>query len=150
MTIVRWNLENDVRPSMDRAFDHFFRGFNWGGLNFPFGYSDNAAWEPNVDVYETAEELVVRAELPGMKRDDIEVRIEAGTLTISGQRNADTETGVDNYHRLERRYGRFARSFSLPTVVGEDHGHATFEDGLLTIRMPKVDSAKPRRIEIAA
>ena len=150
MTIVRWNPTSDVRPSMARVFDHFFGAYD-GGYDYPFGYSSSvAAWEPDVDLYETADQLVVRAELPGMKRDDIELRIEAGTLTISGQREAETEASVDNYHRIERRYGRFTRSFRLPTVVSEDQVHATYEVGLLTIRLPKADSAKTRRIEIAA
>ena len=151
MTIVRLNQNGEGRPSMARTFDHFFGGFPWNTAGFPWqGYGGNPVWEPYVDMYETSDELVFQAELPGMKRDDIDLSIEAGTLTISGHREADQEASTDNYHRLERRYGRFTRAFRLPTLVEDDKVAATYEDGVLTVRLPKAASVKPRRIEIAA
>ena len=152
MTIVRWNPTGEARPPMARAFDHFFESFPWTAGAFPWTTEHRgiAVWEPYVDMYETPEELVLRAELPGMKRDDIQLNIQAGALTISGQREADNEASVDNYHRIERRYGRFTRGFRLPTLVEEDKIAATYEDGVLTVRLPKAASARPRRIEIAA
>jgi HSP20 family protein len=154
MTIVRWNSDQGARPfenPVNQALDNFFGGYGWTSPFFPWNRpATSGTWEPMVDVYETTDELVVRAELPGMKREDIELTLEKGVLTISGQRRADTEATADNYHRLERPYGRFTRSFSLPGLVDPDKIQAEYVEGMLTVRLPKVESAKPRRIEIAA
>jgi len=156
MTIVRWN-PRETRPldqTMARTFDDFFNGYgSWPGLDFPWNTlrgNANVAWEPFVDIYETADEVVVHAELPGMNRDDIELTVEKGVLTLSGQRPAGNEAPADNYIRLERRYGRFTRSFTLPGLVDSDNIKAEYTDGILTVRLPKVESAKPRRIQIVA
>ena len=153
MTIVRWN-QQDTRPfgdTMDRAFGNFFNAY--GSLDFPWTTlrgNSNVAWEPFVDIYETADEVVVHAELPGMNREDIELTMEKGVLTLSGQRQANNDAPADSYLRLERRYGRFVRSFALPGVVDHDNIKAEYANGVLTVRLPKLEAAKPRRIEIAA
>jgi len=106
---------------------------------------------PAVDVRETAEEIRVRVELPGLARDDIQVSIENNVLTVAGEKKAEaTEKDEGDWHLMERRYGGFERSFTLPPTVNAAAIAAAFHDGILTIALPKVETARPRRIEIAA
>ena len=157
MTIVRWNPDREIRPTagasmMAPFLDTFFRTPGWtspwlGWNRSPF---ETTAWEPAVDVYETAEDVIVHAELPGMRREDIELHVENGLLTLRGQRLADNETAPEHYHRFERRYGRFTRTFALPVPVDYDKTEARYVDGVLTVRLPKAESARARRIEIPA
>jgi HSP20 family protein len=106
-------------------------------------------WVPAVDIYENEkQELVIKAELPGMKKEEIDLRLENNTLTIRGERKRATDTRDEQYHRVERAYGAFSRSFSLPATV--DHGKvgADYSDGVLTITMPMKEEAKPRQIQV--
>jgi len=118
-------------------------------------YLDNggdflSAWAPTVDVQETADEIVVAAELPGVDPKDVNVTVQNGVLTIAGEKKEEREEGKPdaNYHMIERRYGRFERSFALPRTVAADNVKAAFENGVLRIKLAKNELAKPRRIEI--
>jgi HSP20 family protein len=106
-------------------------------------------WMPAVDIYENdKQEVVIKAELPGMKKDEIDLRLENNTLTIRGERKRASDTRDEQYHRVERAYGSFSRSFALPATV--DHGKvaADFADGILTITLPMKEEAKPRQIQV--
>ena len=109
-----------------------------------------SAWAPVVDIFERGEDLVIRAELPGVSRDAIDVRVENGVLTLQGERKREHELKDETTYRLERSYGAFARSFTLPTTVDEARISATFKDGVLEIAIPKADHAKPKKVEIQA
>jgi HSP20 family protein len=107
-----------------------------------------SGWTPALDVYEQKDNLVVRAELPGMRKEDIEVSMHANTLSISGERkHEETHKGQEVY-RAERFFGRFQRSVTLPTVVAADKVKAQYKDGVLTITLPKSEEAKPRHIDV--
>lgn len=106
------------------------------------------AWMPPVDVVEQGDNLVFRAELPGVAKDDIEVKVENGTLTIRGEKRQERESGTDAAHRTERVYGTFQRSFTLPSSVDAEKVQARYKDGVLELVLPKADAAKPRRIAI--
>ena len=106
-------------------------------------------WIPPVDIYENDKhEIVVKAEMPGMKREDIDLRVENNTLTLRGERRRDTEVKDEQFHRVERAYGVFARSFSLPTTVDTGHVNAEYKDGVLTVTLPLREEAKPRQIQV--
>ena len=106
------------------------------------------AWMPPVDIEEDKEKIVLTAELPGMKENDIDIQMEGGVLTIRGERKFENEKEGKNYHRVERSYGQFVRSFTLPNNVDREHIQARFQDGLLHIELPKREEAKPRQIKI--
>jgi len=102
-----------------------------------------------VDIFETVErEFVLKAELPDMKRDDISVTFENGVLTLTGERKSEFDAAQGTYHRSERAYGRFSRSFTLPATVDSARIHATYKDGVLTVRVPQREEAKPRQITV--
>jgi HSP20 family protein len=106
-------------------------------------------WYPAVDVLESKDSYLIRAELPGMKREDIKVEVKDGTLVLSGERKSEKPTEGVEYRHLERVAAKFWRSFSLPETVKQDGIEATYKDGILEIRVPKVEAAKPRQIEIS-
>ena len=108
------------------------------------------AFRPAVDIFEDAESITLAAEVPGMKPDDIKVHVENGVLTLSGERKLEKEEKKDNYHRIERSYGSFARSFVLPETVDADSVHAEAKDGVLRLRLPKKSKPAAKRIEIKA
>jgi len=110
----------------------------------------NRPWTPAVDIYETENELVLKADLPDIDSKDIDVRVENQTLTIAGQRNFDKQESVKGYHRIERSYGNFVRSFAVPNMFDTDHIGASFKNGVLTVSLPKKEAAKPRQIKIEA
>ncbi|HMV49960.1 MAG TPA: Hsp20/alpha crystallin family protein [Blastocatellia bacterium] len=107
-----------------------------------------AAWSPTCDIYETDNEIVVKAELPEVKKEDVNVTIENNVLTLRGERKFSEETKRENYHRLERSYGEFSRSFTLPSFVDAGKVNAEFKDGMLRVTMPKREEAKPKPIEV--
>jgi HSP20 family protein len=107
------------------------------------------AWVPPVDVHENAETLVVKAELPGMKKEDIQVTLHDGLLSISGERKSDVEQKEGETHRTERFFGRFQRSITLTAPVNADKIEASYKDGVLTVTLPKTEEAKPRQIEVS-
>jgi HSP20 family protein len=110
----------------------------------------SSAWNPAVDIFENENEIVIKAELPGMEAKDVEVKIEDNVLTLRGERRFEKETKEENYHRVEREYGRFSRAFSLPVAVEEEKITAEFKNGLLKIVLPKKAEVKPKTIKIAA
>ena len=105
-------------------------------------------WTPGVDIFEGENELVLKADVPGIDLKDIDIRLENGTLTIKGERKFDGESNGRGYHRMERVYGAFARSFALPDTVETDKVRADYKDGVLTITVPKKEMAKPRSVKI--
>ena len=106
-------------------------------------------WSPPVDILETEDALVLRADLPDVKPEDIDVRVENNTLTVSGKRNWDSEETVKGWHRIERSYGEFVRSFQVPPTVDTDKVGADYKNGVLTISLPKKEGAKPRQVKVA-
>ena len=140
------------RPSPLFA-DPFFRGFErLFGDDLLSRWNEDVGenrWVPPIDVREREDRLEFTAELPGLKKDDIDITVEDRVLTLSGERKFESTEEKNGYHRIERSYGRFTRSFTLPHEVDQDNVKATFEDGLLTIEIPKSEEAKPRKIEIS-
>lgn len=108
------------------------------------------SWTPAVDIYQPNDsEIVVKAELPGLRREDIDVTVEQGTLTIRGQRRREDAVAEQAYHRVERSYGSFARSFTLPATVDASGVRADYRDGMLTVRLPLRRDAQPHQIQVA-
>jgi HSP20 family protein len=114
------------------------------------GPSSTTAWNPAVDIFENENEIVIKAELPGMEAKDIELGLENNVLMLKGERRFEKETKEENYHRVEREYGRFSRSFALPVAVKEDKITAEFKNGLLRVVLPKKEELKAKTINIAA
>ena len=131
------------QDEMNRMSNQFFRGGN--GEEAGWGLR---TWTPPVDIYETDEALVLKAELPGVSKEDVHVEIHQNTLLLRGQRRHEAEVKEENYHRVERAYGSFQRSFMLPTLVDQEHVQATYHDGVLELRLPKSEAAKPKRVAI--
>ena len=115
-----------------------------------FGFTaPNNSWMPPVDIFQTGEhELVLKAELPDMSKDDIDINIENFVLTIKGEKKVSNEVKEEQYHHVERRYGTFSRSFSLPTTVDPNRVSAEYKHGVLTVRLPLREEAKPRSIKV--
>ncbi len=131
---------------VDQLFNSFLGAGSLFGRSVGEGLRD--AWVPAVDVQETDKSFVFRAELPGLGKDDIEITLEENLLTLSGERELDEKNEGETYHRIERAYGKFSRSFSLPSQVDSSKVAASFKDGLLTIEVSKSEQAQPRKIEI--
>ena len=106
------------------------------------------AWTPPCDIFETDKELVIKFELPEVKKEDVEVKIEQNVLTLHGERKFEEKTDRENYHRVERRYGEFTRSFSVPLYVEAAKINAEFKDGVLTVTLPKSEEARPKQINV--
>jgi HSP20 family protein len=145
MTLVRWRPTRDVfrlRDEMDRLFDDFMERFP---ARKDFG---DRMWSPDVDVHETDSEVVVKAEIPGMEQKDINVTIKDNVLMLKGEKKQEKEKKETNYHRIERTYGSFSRSFTLPTMVVSDKATAQYKNGILTITLPKTEEVKPKEIAV--
>lgn len=149
MAIVRWDPFRDLvglQERMNRMFDESFRGSSRSsGEDWALG----GAWAPAVDIYEQDGNIVVKAELPGVDPKDVDVRVENNTLTLSGQRKLDNEVKQESYHRVERAYGTFTRSFTLPSALDQEKIKAEYKDGVLKVTLPKHGQAKPKQINIA-
>ena len=145
MAIVRWEPFRDLLTTQ-REFDRLFKE----AFSPMSGETElsTRSWAPPVDIYETEDAIVLKAELPGVDAKDVEVRVEDNTLYLKGERKFEKEVKEQNYHRVERSYGSFARSFSLPNSIDADKVKAEFKDGLLTLTMPKREEAKPKTIKI--
>lgn len=111
-------------------------------------YSMSRVWSPSVDVAENENEIVLRAELPGMKQDDIDIELTGDTLTLRGERKFENEERKDNFVRVERSYGRFQRAFTLGVPVEHDKVRASYRDGVLEIVLPKSEATKPRKVQV--
>ena len=146
MALTRWDPFRDLsimQDRMNRLFED--AGHGWRG-DEP---TATTTWSPAVDIYETENEIQVQAELPGVDRKDISLNLEKNVLTLKGERRFEKETTQENYHRIERAYGGFSRSFSIPAVVDEEKIRAEYKDGILKIALPKKDQVKPKQISIA-
>ena len=142
MAIVRWEPARELASMEIDRLNRMFSDF----YNETFGQ----AWVPPVDIYETDEhEVVLKAELPDMKREDISLTFENGVLTIKGERKHEQDVRRENYHRNERHYGAFSRSFTLPNTVDASRINATYKDGVLTVRLPQREEAKPKQINVS-
>ena len=148
MALIRWDPFSDllsIQDKMNRLFEDSLTRTRAFGPDEELGVS---SWTPAVDIFETDTEIVLKAELPEIKREDVQINIENNVLTLSGERKLEKETKKENYHRIERSYGVFKRSFTLPTVVDQENIKATFVDGVLQMNMAKREESKPRQIEI--
>jgi HSP20 family protein len=132
---------------MNRVFDAFFQGRGGGGRS---GGNGTQRWVPAMDLTETAGEYVLRADLPGMRRDQVEIEVKDDVLTISGERRSEHENQGEGFHRIERSFGRFSRSLDLPKGVEAGAVKADFADGVLEVRIPKPEQALPTKVEIGA
>ena len=145
MTIVRWDQSRDMaalQEGLSRMLEGVYRR--------PQEDLNRGAWVPVVDVYTNGQrELVLKAELPGMKEEEIEVTVEDNTITLSGEKKLDTEITEEQFHRIERSYGAFARTFALPPTVDPAKVSAQYRAGVLTIRLPLREEAKPNKIKVA-
>ena len=138
-TLVRWNPWSNFGPlarTFERSFD---RSEDFSGI-----------WSPPVDIFDNDSEIVLKAELPGLKKEDIDINVEDNLLTLHGERKREKEVNDKGVFRSERVYGSFSRSFTLPTTVSAGKINASYKDGLLTISLPKAEEAKPRQIAIEA
>lgn len=150
MSIVRWNPARELL-NMEREFNRLFNVF---GKRFGFSESDtkdeyeNAVWMPLTDIKEDKDNYYVMLDLPGVSKDDVKVSYSDGQLSISGERKQEKEEKDAKYHRVERVYGRYYRSFTLPSKVKDDKIEAEFKDGQLKITVPKAEEAKPKELEI--
>ncbi|MEA3509232.1 MAG: Hsp20/alpha crystallin family protein [candidate division NC10 bacterium] len=146
MAVVRWDPFQDLITLQDRMNQIFeqtlarSRGDREGVVA--------SAWSPPVDIYETAESLVLRAELPGLSKENIDIQVRDNRLTLKGERRHEKEVKQENYLRVERAYGTFQRAFALPTDIQPDKIRATFKDGVLEVKIPKAEAAKPKHIKV--
>lgn len=149
MALVRWRPIQSFFPQMWDIQNEINRVFN--NVMAPFsseGGELRGTWSPSVDIAETENELVVSADLPGVNKEDIKVNVQNNVLTFSGERKQGTKSEENNYHRLERSYGFFSRSFALPATVKADAIKAVYKDGVLRLTLPKVEEARPRQIAV--
>jgi HSP20 family protein len=147
MTIVRWeplrelsSLQSEMNRLFNTVFDQPTGGAGNGGTM--------RRWMPPMDLVETADHFVLRADLPGMSEDDIKIEFEDGTLTVSGERKAEHESRNEGFYRVERAFGTFSRSLTMPRGIDPEAVAASFDRGVLEVRIPKPEERKPRRIEI--
>lgn len=146
-TIVRWDPFRDLVSIQDELNRLFGRTFTGVEATRP---TAAGSWMPAMDVFETEDEIVATVELPGIDPDDVEVAVEDATLTISGSREFSSEVREESYHRIERRYGSFSRAITLPQTADTEKVEAAFDKGVLTVEVPKVEKAKPKKIQIKA
>ncbi|MCB2203293.1 Hsp20/alpha crystallin family protein [bacterium] len=144
MTVVRWNPLNDMM-NLQREFNRVFNGMDTKRHDEDY---ESAVWSPMVDIVENEDAYTLTFDLPGMKKDNIHMNFSDGTLKISGERAAIEESKDNTCHRVERVSGKFYRSFNFPTQVNSDGISARYEDGVLTVSVPKAEEVKPRQISI--
>jgi HSP20 family protein len=150
MPVIRWNDPfrelATLQDRLNRAFDSTLaRGGREQQEELFTG-----TWAPPVDIYETKEKTVLKAELPGFDESQIQLRFEDGILSLEGERKFEKKEGDENYHRVERSYGNFVRSFTIPTNVDHEKISASFSNGVLTVELPKREETKPKAIKIQA
>ena len=141
MSLVRWDPYSDI----DSLFNRRFAG--WPRLSGESGAA-NLDWSPSTDISETEKEYLIRAELPAVRKEDVKVTVEDGTITIQGERKQQKEDKAEKFHRVESVYGSFARSFSLPKAIKLDAIRCDSKDGVLTVHIPKQEAAKPKAKQI--
>jgi HSP20 family protein len=145
MSIVRYDPFRDLRTlqeEVNRLFStNLTRTFGDEGIG-------RGAWSPSVDIYENKDQIVLEAELPGMKQEDFDLSIENNVITLRGERKFEKAEESDNFHRVERSYGSFTRSFTLPQTVSAEGASAEYSNGVLRVSLPKREETKARKIEI--
>lgn len=142
MAIVRWEPIRELsslQNEMNRLFSTAFDKDETGGMR---------RWVPAMDLFETEDSFILRADLPGMKESNVKVEIEDNVLTVSGERKSEHEERNNGYYRLERGFGSFARSLTLPKGINPEGVQASFDSGVLEVRIPKPEERKPKRVEI--
>ena len=143
-TATRWDQSRVLTPLQEQVI----RLFEDNATRERSGHADLATWAPPVDIYETENELVIKADLPDLEEKDIDVRVENNSLTIRGERKFEKDVNEDNYLRVERAYGPFTRSFSLPNTVSSESIRADYRNGVLTLHLTKREESKPKQIKI--
>jgi HSP20 family protein len=145
MSIVRYDPFRDLRTlqeEVNRLFStNLSRSFGDEGIG-------RGAWAPSVDIYENKDQIVLEAELPGMKQEDFDLSLENNVITLRGERKFEKTDETDNYHRVERSYGSFTRSFTLPQTVSAEGATAEYNNGVLRVTLPKREETKARRIDV--
>lgn len=144
MAIVRWRPFGDLMDSFE-DIERKIRRLQGEETS----ESESMVWAPRVDIKENDDELVVQAEVPGMKKEDFNVNMKEGVLSISGEKRTEEKTEGENWHRIERVFGRFQRSFYIPTEVDDKKIKASYKDGVLEIKLPKKEEAKRKEIPIS-
>lgn len=141
--LVRWDPFSELRATMDRLFDE--------GFSRPWRLLGTGEYEASfpLEVSETDQDLEVKAALPGLRPEDVDISIANGVLTIKAEHKEQTEEKKREYYRREIRYGAYQRSLSLPVSVDADHAEATFENGMLKLRLPKAEAARPKQIKVS-
>ena len=148
MSMVRWDPFREFAQLQDRINRAFTDSYGRSGVGDE-GLLTGGAWVPPVDIYENGNhELVLKAELPDMTREDIDITVDNGTLTIKGEKKLSNDMKEEQFHRIERRYGLFSRTFSLPQTVDTARVGAEYRNGVLTVRLPLREEAKPRQIKV--
>ena len=153
MSLSRWNPTRalttwpqglfGMQREINRLFEDVFRGGMQAEENTGMSF-----WTPAVDIAEQQNEYVVKMELPGINREAVKITLESNVLTIRGEKKQEKDTKEGSYHRVERSFGSFQRSFTLPTTVKSDRIDALYKDGILTVTLPKAEEAKPKQIEV--
>lgn len=146
MTLQRWDPFRDLvslQERMNRLFEDSLSRSKTTDQEMAMG-----AWTPPVDIFETAESVILKADLPGVDQKDIDVRIENNTLTLRGERKFLKEAKEEDYHRIERSYGVFSRSFQLPGTIDQNRIMATHKDGVLEVQLPKREDTRPKQIKV--
>ena len=150
-TMMRWDPFQDLRSAQDEMAQMSPRLAHALGLHARQQDNDRAmttAWAPALDISERKDAYLVTVEVPGVEPEDLDITMEDGLLTIKGERQFTSESSEQQFHRVERRYGAFRRSITLPAQVQADHIEATFDNGVLQIVVPKAEEAKPKRIQV--
>lgn len=150
MTLVKWNPSKELL-NVEREFNKLFNTFNRR-----FGFDDratneeleNAVWSPLTDIAENKDQYILKMDLPGVSKENLKLSYSDGELIINGERKQEKEDKDSKYHRIERTYGKYFRSFSLPQTIQADKINAEFNDGQLTVTVPKSEEAKPKELEI--
>lgn len=145
LSVTRWEPYRDMLTLQNRLNRLLGEGFT------PLSSAEGVgAWLPPVDIVEEADRVVFRAEIPGVHKDDIDIKVENGTLILRGEKKQEQTVATESEHRLERYFGTFTRSFVLPVSIAADKIEARYKDGVLEIVLPKAEEAKPRKVKIVA
>ena len=142
MSLVRWEPFRDLLALQERLN----RGFDSSRQT---GEEQLGTWAPAVDIYETEKEIVLKADLPGLKLEDVDISLNNNVLSVRGERRFEKDVKEDNYHRVERAYGNFVRTFTLPNTVNVEQIDATYDNGVLKITLPKREEARPKQIKVS-
>ncbi len=148
MTKVARFTPNDELRRMQRDFDRLFSSFFAPARTEAGPEAETAMWMPRVDLEETPDAYLIHMDLPGLSKKDLNISYHEGVLTVSGERKMETKEEKSNYVHVERQFGRFYRSFTLPKAVDESKIEAEYKDGVLQIRVPKMEAVRPRQIEV--